>query len=166
MSYVLTALATCGIMFLQPYNLPEIQKEEIMTVVSQVGERVDFSIKEQVLTMAIIIAESGGRPDALSHKAALGLMQLTAPALVDATEHCGLPKRPNVHTIRGNILAGMCYLAWQKTHLKDDTVLNRAIAYNAGLTRVEWSIRRLPRETVDYAMAIQKSMYQCYGGGL
>lgn len=88
-------------------------------LLSTVGTRVS-----PALALAVIGVESGGRPTAVSHKGATGLMQLmpataTRFGVADATD----PAQ--------NIRGGIAYLDWLMEEFAGDPVLVLA-AYNAG----------------------------------
>lgn len=103
------------------------------------------------LVRAVIQQESGFNPRAVSHKGAMGLMQLM-PAT--ATEY-GVddPYNPSE-----NIRAGVAYLKGLLVRFKDDVKLALA-AYNAGPTAVT-KYGDIPpyRETRDYVSRITKNI--------
>jgi len=117
----------------------------------------EFSKKYQVdfaLIKAVIRAESGFNPHAVSRKGAKGLMQLM-PATAS---------RVNVSDIfnpRENIEGGVRYLKYLLSLFNDDLRLSLA-AYNAGENIVA-EVRSIPpyRETVDYVKKVL-SYYQSY----
>ncbi len=117
----------------------------------------EFSKKYQVdfaLIKAIIRAESGFNPLAVSKKGAKGLMQLM-PATAS---------RVNVSDIfspRENIEGGVKYFKHLLSLFNDDLRLSLA-AYNAG-ENVVAEVRSIPpyRETVDYVKKVL-SYYQSY----
>jgi len=103
------------------------------------------------LVRAVIQQESGFNPRAVSHKGAMGLMQLM-PAT--ATEYgVGDPYDPSE-----NIRAGVAYLKGLLVRFKDDVKLALA-AYNAGPTAV-LKYKDIPpyRETRDYVSRITKNI--------
>jgi hypothetical protein len=97
---------------------------------------------------AVVAAESGGDPAAVSPKGAMGLMQImpeTWSALRDRYDLGSDPFDP-----RDNILAGAAYLRELHDRYGDDGFL---AAYNAGPTRYEDHLatgRPLPAETQAY----------------
>ena len=117
----------------------------------------EFSKKYQVdfaLIKAIIRAESGFNPFAVSRKGAKGLMQLMP----------GTASRVNVSNIfnpRENIEGGVRYLKYLLSLFNNDLRLSLA-AYNAGENIVA-EVRSIPpyRETVDYVRKVL-SYYQSY----
>jgi len=111
--------------------------------------RVDFA-----LIKAIIHAESGFNPFAISGKGAKGLMQLMPETAV----------RMNVSNIfnpRENIEGGVRYFKYLLSLFNNDLRLSLA-AYNAGENIVS-ELRSIPpyRETVDYVRKVL-SYYQSY----
>ena len=117
----------------------------------------EFSKKYQVdfaLVKAIIRAESGFNPDAISRKGAKGLMQLMPETAL----------RMNVSNIfnpRENIEGGVRYFKYLLSLFNDDLRLSLA-AYNAGENVVS-ELRSIPpyRETVDYVRRVL-NYYQSY----
>lgn len=83
---------------------------------------------DPALIMAVIQVESCFKPNAVSPKGAMGLMQITGPT----AKHLGLsqPMDP-----KANIKAGVRYLAQLKKRFKNNVVMTLA-AYNAGPTKV------------------------------
>jgi soluble lytic murein transglycosylase-like protein len=111
--------------------------------------RVDFA-----LIKAMIHAESGFNPLAISRKGAMGLMQLMPETAV----------RMNVSNIfnpRENIEGGVRYLKYLLFLFNDDLRLSLA-AYNAGENIVS-ELRSIPpyRETLDYVRKVL-NYYQSY----
>jgi soluble lytic murein transglycosylase-like protein len=117
----------------------------------------EFSGKYQVdfaLIKAMIRAESGFNPYAVSRKGAKGLMQLMP----------GTALRMNVVDVynpQQNIDGGVRYIKYLLSLFNNDLRLSLA-AYNAGETLVS-ELRTIPpyRETVDYIRRVQ-SYYQSY----
>jgi soluble lytic murein transglycosylase-like protein len=117
----------------------------------------EFSGKYQVdfaLIKAMIRAESGFNPYAVSRKGAKGLMQLMP----------GTALRMNVVDVynpKQNIDGGVRYIKYLLSLFNNDLRLSLA-AYNAGETLVS-ELRTIPpyRETVDYITRVQ-SYYQSY----
>ena len=111
--------------------------------------QVDFA-----LVKAIIRAESGFNPQAISRKGAKGLMQLMPETAL----------RMNVSNIfnpRENIEGGVRYFKYLLSLFNNDLRLSLA-AYNAGETLVS-ELRTIPpyRETVDYVRRVL-NYYQSY----
>jgi len=117
----------------------------------------EFSGKYQVdfaLIKAMIRAESGFNPNAVSKKGAKGLMQLMP----------GTALRMNVVDVynpKENIDGGVRYIKYLLSLFNNDLRLSLA-AYNAGENLVS-ELRTIPpyRETVDYIKKVQ-SYYQSY----
>jgi soluble lytic murein transglycosylase-like protein len=117
----------------------------------------EFSGKYQVdfaLIKAMIRAESGFNPYAISRKGAKGLMQLMP----------GTALRMNVVDVynpKENIDGGVRYIKYLLSLFNNDLRLSLA-AYNAGENLVS-ELRTIPpyRETVDYIRRVQ-SYYQSY----
>jgi len=105
------------------------------------------------LIRAVLLAESGGRPDAVSPKGAMGLMQLMPPTWRDMRAALALgedPFRP-----RDNVLAGAGYLRQLVDRFGSPGYL---AAYNAGPGRYQRhldGVVSLPKETVDYVAKVQ-----------
>ena len=119
----------------------------------------EFSEKYQVdfaLIKAMIRAESGFNPYAVSRKGAKGLMQL----MPQTAERVSVL---NVFSPRDNIEGGVRYFKYLLNLFNDDFRLSLA-AYNAGENLVS-EIRSIPpyRETVDYIRKVL-SYYQSYKG--
>jgi soluble lytic murein transglycosylase-like protein len=117
----------------------------------------EFSKKYQVdfaLIKAVIRAESGFNPTAVSRKGAKGLMQLMP-------ETASRVNVSNVFNPRENIEGGVRYLKYLLSLFNDDLRLSLA-AYNAGENIVA-EVRSIPpyRETVDYVKKVL-SYYQSY----
>jgi soluble lytic murein transglycosylase-like protein len=117
----------------------------------------EFSKKYQVdfaLIKAIIRAESGFNPNAVSRKGAKGLMQLMP-------ETASRVNVSNSFNPRENIEGGVRYFKYLLSLFDDDLRLSLA-AYNAGENIVS-EVRSIPpyRETVDYVKKVL-TYYQSY----
>ncbi len=117
----------------------------------------EFSKKYQVefaLIKAMIRAESGFNPTAVSRKGAKGLMQL----MPDTASRLNVS---NVFNPRENIEGGVRYFKYLLSLFDNDVRLSLA-AYNAGENLVT-DLRSIPpyRETVDYISRVL-SYYQSY----
>ena len=117
----------------------------------------EFSKKYQVdfaLIKAIIRAESGFNPGAISRKGAKGLMQLMP-------ETASRLNVSNIFNPRENIEGGVRYFKYLLSLFDNDVRLSLA-AYNAGENLVG-ELRSIPpyRETVDYVKRVL-SFYQSY----
>lgn len=105
------------------------------------------------LIRAVLLAESGGRPDVVSPKGAMGLMQLMPPTWRDMRAALGLGEDP--FQPRDNILAGAGYLRQLFDRFGAPGYL---AAYNAGPGRYQRHLdgeTSLPKETVDYVAKVQ-----------
>lgn len=97
---------------------------------------------------AVIGAESGGDPDAVSPKGALGLMQLMPGTWVEMRERYAI--EGDVFDPAANILAGAAFLAEMRKRFGYPGLF---AAYNAGPSRYEAHLRdsvSLPPETRAY----------------
>jgi soluble lytic murein transglycosylase-like protein len=117
----------------------------------------EFSKKYQVdfaLIKAIIRAESGFNPFAVSRKGAKGLMQLMP-------ETASRLNVSNIFNPKENIEGGVRHVKYLLSLFNDDLRLSLA-AYNAGENLVS-DLRSIPpyRETVDYVQRVL-SFYQSY----
>ena len=111
--------------------------------------QVDFA-----LIKAMIRAESGFNPYAVSRKGAKGLMQLMPQTALRMNIS-------NIHNPKENIEGGVRYVKYLLSLFNDDLRLSLA-AYNAGENLVS-EIRSIPpyRETVDYVRKVL-IYYQSY----
>ncbi len=117
----------------------------------------EFSRKYQVdfaLIKAIIRAESGFNPLAISRKGAKGLMQL----MPETAQRVNVS---NVFNPRENIEGGVRHIKYLLSLFNNDLRLSLA-AYNAG-ENIVGELRSIPpyRETVDYVKRVL-SFYQSY----
>ncbi|QTL03232.1 lytic transglycosylase domain-containing protein [Aquabacter sp. L1I39] len=101
---------------------------------------------------AVLQAESGGDPRAVSLAGAMGLMQITPATWDELRVHHGLGADP--FDPRDNILAGAAYL--RQLHDRYGSIRAMLAAYNAGPTRYEASLagKPLPPETRTYIAAL------------
>lgn len=104
----------------------------------------------------IIQIESSGRPDVVSSKGAIGLMQITPICLKDYNK-CNNAKltMEDMKFPSLNIMVGAWYLNERipqllKSKNLPDCDFTRIIAYNAGVQRVEGIFDRLCVETENY----------------
>jgi len=109
---------------------------------------------EFALIKAIIRAESGFNPNAISRKGAKGLMQLMPETALRMNVS-------NVHNPRDNIDGGVRYFRYLLSLFNNDLQLSLA-AYNAGENLVS-ELGTIPpyRETADYVQKVM-SFYQYY----
>lgn len=101
---------------------------------------------------AVIRAESGGDPRAVSDAGAMGLMQIMPVTWGELRVHHGLGADP--FDPRDNILAGAAYL--RQLHDRYGNIRAMLAAYNAGPARYEASLagKPLPPETRTYVAAL------------
>lgn len=101
---------------------------------------------------AVLRAESGGDPRAVSHAGAMGLMQIMPVTWDELRIHHGLGADP--FDPRDNILAGAAYL--RQLHDRYGSARAMLAAYNAGPARYEASLAGtlLPPETRTYIAAL------------
>ena len=101
---------------------------------------------------AVLRAESGGDPRAVSHAGAMGLMQIMPVTWDELRVHHGLGADP--FDPRDNILAGAAYL--RQLHDRYGSIRAVLAAYNAGPARYEASLagKPLPPETRTYIAAL------------
>ncbi|OYX67155.1 MAG: transglycosylase [Rhizobiales bacterium 17-65-6] len=101
---------------------------------------------------AVLRAESGGDPRAVSPAGAMGLMQIMPVTWDELRVHHGLGADP--FDPRDNILAGAAYL--RQLHDRYGSIRAMLAAYNAGPARYEASLAggRLPPETRNYIAAL------------
>lgn len=122
------------------------------------------------LVLAVIKAESGFDPDAVSVKNARGLMQITDKTGVWAAEKIGLKnfKTEDLYDPETNISLGCWYLNWLMQYYNGNTDLVIA-AYNGGNGNVnEWlkdrnlsssgkSLEKIPfKETDEYLKKVKR----------
>lgn len=101
---------------------------------------------------AVLRAESGGDPRAVSAAGAMGLMQIMPATWDELRVHHGLGAYP--FDPRDNILAGAAYL--RQLHDRYGSIRAMLSAYNAGPARYGASLtgKPMPRETRNYIAAL------------
>ncbi|MCB4767687.1 lytic transglycosylase domain-containing protein [Ancylobacter sp. Lp-2] len=101
---------------------------------------------------AVLRAESGADPRAVSPAGAMGLMQIMPATWDELRVHYGLGADP--FDPRNNILAGAAYL--RQLHDRYGSIRAMLAAYNAGPARYEASLagKPLPPETHTYIAAL------------
>lgn len=109
---------------------------------------------------AIITTESGWDSRAESSAGALGLMQVTKIAQVDAIKHCGSKARGNLLDPRINVIAGTCYLDWLRS--QGMTWEEAIITYNGGFRQLKnyRSNKPLAAETQAYWIKVTTLAHQ------
>lgn len=144
----LTALALVLILCAQP-----AQAEVLQPYISEASER--FKIPESWIK-AVIKVESNGNRKAVSHKGAMGLMQLMPATWEElrSSYHLG----PDPFNPHDNILAGTAYLKAMYDRFGYPGLF---AAYNAGAARYQAHLRTgkpLPRETRTYVARLSKKL--------
>ena len=122
--------------------------------VSEASQR--FGIPE-VWIWRVMHVESRGKPRAISHAGAMGLMQLMPATWAMLTAQHRLGSDP--FDVRANILAGAAYLRAMWDRYRDVRLM--LAAYNAGPGRADAYAagrRGLPAETVAYVAAIAPAL--------
>lgn len=112
---------------------------------------------------AVMVAESAADPQALSHKGAMGLMQIMPETWDELRARHGLGSDPFVPA--DNILAGTAYLRQMLDRY--GSVALMLAAYNAGLGRVDDHLatgRALPNETIDYVAKLLPKLTAAHQG--
>lgn len=94
------------------------------------SEQHDFP----ALVKAVIKQESGGNPNAVSPKGAVGLLQIMKPTFDEWAGKLGIDK-PNIKDPEQNVQVGSAYLKWLMSKFSGDLPLALA-SYNAGIGRV------------------------------
>lgn len=121
-----------------------------------------FAIPERWIR-EVMRVESAGRPRAVSHAGAMGLMQIMPGTWKELRSAYGLsadPFRP-----RDNILAGAAYL--RQMYDRYRSVRLMLAAYNAGPGRTDAHVRagrRLPAETRAYIAALVPALIGTHSG--
>lgn len=98
------------------------------------------------LILAMIMAESGGNPRAVSPVGAKGLMQLTTIGVQEVSNQYGLPNNPDLWDPETNIQYGTLLLDYYYSHHK--SLRHAVAAYNCGY-QYPW-----PAETVEYVKRV------------
>lgn len=107
------------------------------------------------LVLAVASAESSGRPDARSHRGAVGLMQLMPPTAAEVAADRGEPP-PRLTDPATSLRLGARYLAWQLRAFAGRAAAQdlALCAYNAGPGRVQGWLAERP---IDPAAPIPTS---------
>jgi hypothetical protein len=125
----------------------------IETAIDEAAARFDLPAAR---LRAVIAAESGGDPNAVSAKGAIGLMQLMPDTWREIRDRLALGQDP--FDARENVLAGAFYLRRLQERFGLDGGL---AAYNAGPGRYANHLaggRPLPAETLAYVAAIRRRL--------
>ena len=92
------------------------------------------TLEQNRMLFSIIKIESDFRPRVVSPKKAVGLMQLTRPAVIDAARECNLSEdisTENLKTVYTNVNYGTCYLKKLLRERKGNWI-EVLIIYNGG----------------------------------
>jgi len=115
------------------------------------------------LILAEIYQESRGKPDAVSHVGARGLMQIMPSTAAYLSKLTGLSKEEILSDPYANVYAGSYYLATLLKRYKGDLVKALA-AYNWGPGNVgkyySGKIDKMPKETQNYIANVPRIMQQ------
>lgn len=104
------------------------------------------------LVRAVVMAESGGNPQALSPRQARGLMQITALTEQDVLERNADMKKGDLYDPDYNLRIGTTYLAYLLERFDGDQTLTLA-AYHMGPSAVRKLQRAHPELTADQLVA-------------
>lgn len=125
-------------------RLREVPSREVEDLINRYSE---LQALDPRLVMAVIQAESGYNARALSHKGAMGLMQLTA-------DTARLLEVSDPYNAAENVRGGTTYLRWMLNRFADNLEYALA-AYNAGPGAVERHNGIPPfRETREYVRRV------------
>ena len=116
------------------------------SIIQEAGQRYRV---DPALIRAIIQAESGGNPLAVSRAGARGLMQL----MPDTAAELGVT---NPFDPTQNIMGGTSYLRRLLDRYRGDVKLALA-AYNWGMGNLERHPEAMPRETKNFIAAVEKN---------
>ncbi len=123
--------------------LPIVQDFE--SIIQEAGERYGV---DPSLIRAVIQAESGGNPLAVSRAGARGLMQL----MPETAAELGVT---NSFDPTQNIMGGTSYISRLLDRYRGDVKLALA-AYNWGMGNLEKRPEAMPRETKNFITAVEK----------
>lgn len=123
---------------------------------------------DKYLIYAIIKTESNFKKDALSHKGAKGLMQVTDDTASWCIEKFNLSVSDDIYDERSNITIGCAYLSYLMEHFSGE-ISSAVAAYNAGQGNVsKWlsdkrysddgkTLKKIPyEETREYVKKVLK----------
>ena len=137
-----------------PADAPAAALHPYAAHVAEASQR--FGVPE-VWIWRVMHVESRGKPRALSHAGAMGLMQIMPATWAMLTAQHRLGSDP--FDVRANILAGAAYLRAMWDRYRDVRLM--LAAYNAGPGRADAYAagrRGLPAETVAYVAAIAPAL--------
>ncbi len=136
----------------------------VQDTVTRWGERIDAAAREAdvapELVLAVMLQESGGRPDAVSSRGAQGLMQL----MPETAREVGVTDLTDPGQ---NIEGGARYLSRMRNSFGDDLELVLA-AYNAGPGNVRQAGNAVPpfTETREYIQKVRGTFEDLGGDSL
>ena len=115
---------------------------------------------DQNLVLAVMLAESGGKADALSPKGASGLLQLMPATQAELEQKYGV----SGDTPEGNITLGVSYLKELSDKYHGD-ITNVLMSYNWGQGHVDSWLKTgkgmggkpVPKETIQYVKSVTKN---------
>lgn len=152
-------VAECGHKLLEQVGKPGTDLPRLYTNAS-----VDKDTEFMVYVMAMIYVESRFNKLAVSPVEARGLMQLTTPAVIDATKHCNL--RP-LHADKlfdsyTNVKYGTCYLRKLLDETEGDWT-RALIAYNGGYLQLQKYDRgeNIAGESANYVLLVNRARQLC-----
>lgn len=131
--------------FMTPFPLENVTPHDLNEVIAEAARENDL---DPALIRAVIKAESGGNPKAVSPKGAMGLMQL----MPETARNLGVQ---DPFDIRENVRAGARYLKTLIDRYQGNVELALA-AYNWGPGNLERSHKSMPLETVQYIAKVKK----------
>jgi soluble lytic murein transglycosylase-like protein len=120
--------------------------QDFELIIQEAGQRYRI---DPALIRAIIQAESGGNPLAVSRAGARGLMQL----MPETAAELGVT---NPFDPTQNIMGGTSYLRRLLDRYRGDVKLALA-AYNWGMGNLEKRPEAMPRETKNFIAAVEKN---------
>jgi len=145
--------------------------EGLVGLAISIATDLGASPEDVMRIFSMITVESGWQSTARSPKGAVGLMQLTMPAIIDAAKHCGIGDVPPELTLDQiatdeimNVYLGICYLSYAYSKAGD---WDGALAvYNGGfrqLTRLRKN-GKVATETKNYIRRVNNLMKSCRSG--
>ncbi len=120
--------------------------QDFESIIQEAGQRYKI---DPALIRAVIQAESGGNPLAVSRAGARGLMQL----MPETAAELGVT---NSFDPTQNIMGGTSYLRRLLDRYRGDVKLALA-AYNWGMGNLEKRPEAMPRETKNFVAAVEKN---------
>ena len=86
----------------------------------------------KAIILAIVLAESGFDPKAVSSTGAVGLMQLMPIGLLEAGLQCNIPESPDLYDPETNLIVGTCLFNYYRS--QSDSDVEALIMYHGGYT--------------------------------